>query len=139
YAGAAIIDRVAASVGNRVITTSGVEREIRAIAFQDGVKPDFSPAARRAAAQRMVEQKLIERELSNSRYPTPDAAELIPAIEQFKKEHFKDEAEYQRALAEYGITEEDFKDLLLWQRTLLLFIEVRFESGAQITDQEIQD
>jgi peptidyl-prolyl cis-trans isomerase SurA len=136
---AVIIDRVAASVGNRVITASGVDRQIRVTAFQDGVKSDFSPAARRAAAERMVEQKLIERELSNSRYPLPDPAELLPAIDQFKKDHFKDERDYQRALAEYGIMEQDFKDLLLWQRTLLLFIEVRFGAGAQITDREIQD
>jgi len=136
---AVIIDRVAASVGNRVITASGVDRQIRVTAFQDGAKPDFSPAARRAAADRMVEQKLIERELSNSRYPLPDPAELLPAIDQFKKDHFKDEPGYQRALAEYGITEGDFKDLLLWQRTLLRFIEVRFDTGVQITDREIQD
>ena len=32
----------------------------------------------------------------------------------------------------YGITEEDFKELLLWQRTLLLFIQVRFETGVQL-------
>ena len=64
---------------------------------------------------------------------------MLPAIDQFKKDHFKDEQDYQRSLTEYGITEQDFKDLLFWQRTLLLFIEVRFETGAQITDQEIQD
>jgi hypothetical protein len=87
----------------------------------------------------MVEQKLIERELSNSRYPLPDPAELLPALDQFKKDHFKDDRDYQRALADNGITEQDFKDLLLWQRTLLLFIEVRFDTGAQITDPEIQD
>jgi hypothetical protein len=136
---AVIIDRVAASVANRVITASGIDRQIRVTAFQDGVKPDFSPAARRAAAERMVEQRLIEQELSNSRYPLPDPAELLPAIDQFKKDHFKDQAEYQQALVKYGITEQDFKDLLLWQRTLLLFIEVRFEAGAQITDQEVRD
>ena len=134
-----IIDRVAVSVGNRVITASGLDRQLRVAAFQDGVKPDFSPAVRRAAAERMVEQKLIEFELANSRYPLPGVAELTPAIEQFKKDHFPNEAAYQQALAEYGITEEDFKDLLLWQRTLLLFIEIRFEAGATVTDQEIQD
>jgi hypothetical protein len=134
-----IIDRVAVSVGNRVITTSDLDRQIRVVAFQDGVKPDFSPAARRAAAERMVEQKLIQRELANSRYPVPGAAELIPAIEQFKQDHFPNEAAYQKALAQYGITEEDFKDLLLWQRILLLFIEIRFEAGAAVTAQEVQD
>jgi len=29
--------------------------------------------------------------------------------------------------------------MLLWQRTLLLFVELRFEAGAQFTDQEVQD
>jgi len=48
---AEIIDRVAVSVGNRVITTSDLDRQLRVAAFQDGVKPDFSPAARSAAAE----------------------------------------------------------------------------------------
>jgi peptidyl-prolyl cis-trans isomerase SurA len=136
---AEIIDRVAVSVGNRVITASDLDRQLRVAAFQDGVKIDFSPGARRAAAARMVEQKLIQFEVANSRYPVPSAAELTPAIEQFKKDHFPNEAAYRKALAEYGITEEDFKDLLLWQRTLLLFIELRFEAGATVTEPEIQD
>jgi len=134
-----IIDRIAASVGNRVITASDLDRQIRVTAFQDGVKTDFSPAHKRATAEAMIEQKLIQAELANSRYPLPDPAELAPAIEQFKKEHFKDDAEYRAALGRYGITEDDFKELLLWQRTLLLFIQVRFETGVQLTAQEVED
>ena len=134
-----IIDRIAVSVGNRVITQSDVDRELRVAAFQDGVKPDFSVARKRAAAEAMIEQKLIQNELENARYPLPEAAELTPAIEQFKKEHFKNDQEYRKALAEYGIAEQDFTEVLLWQRTLLLFVQVRFESGVQIIDQDVQD
>jgi hypothetical protein len=134
-----IIDRIAASVGNRVITASDLDRQIRVSAFQDGVKPDFSPARKRATAEAMIEQKLIQTELSNSRYPLPDPAELAPAIEQFKKAHFKDDQQYRTTLAEYGITEEDFKELLLWQRTLLLFIQMRFETGVQLGDQDVEE
>jgi len=134
-----IIDRIAASVGNRVIMASDLDREIRVAAFQDGVKPDFSTARKRATVQAMIEQKLIRAELANSRYPLPDPAELAPVIEQFKKDHFKDDAEYRAALAGYGITEEDFQELLLWQRTLLLFIQVRFETGVQLTAAEVED
>lgn len=134
-----IIDRIAVSVGNRVITQSDVDRELRVAAFQDGAKPDFSTARKHAAAEAMIEQKLIQNELENSRYPLPDPAELTPAIEQFKKQHFKNDQEYQMALAEYGITEQDFQEVLLWQRTLLLFVQVRFESGVQVTAQDIQD
>ena len=134
-----IIDRIAASVGNRVITASDLDRQIRVAALQDGVKPDFSPARKRATAEAMIEQKLIRTELANSRYPLPDPAELAPAIEQFKKAHFKDDQQYRATLAEYGITEEDFKELLLWQRTLLLFIQVRFESGVQLGAQDVEE
>ena len=134
-----IVDRIAASVGNRVITASDLDRQLRVAAFQDGVKPDFSPARKRAAVEAMIEQKLIQTELANSRYPLPDPAELAPLIEQFKKEHFKDDAQYRAALAEYGITEEDFKELLLWQRTLLLFIQVRFETGVQLGAGDVEE
>ena len=134
-----IIDRIAASVGNRVITASDLDRELRVAAFQDGVKADFSAARKRAAAEAMIEQKLIQTELANSRYPLPDPAELATAIEQFKKTHFKDDQQYRAALAGYGISEEDFKELLLWQRTLLLFIQVRFETGVQLDAQDVEE
>ena len=134
-----IIDRIAISVGTRVVTQSDLDRAIRVAAFQDGVKVDFSPARKKAVAQALTEQKLVQIELESSRYPLPDPAEITPAIEQFKKEHFKDDAAYRAALAEYGINEQDFRDMLLWQRTLLLFVQVRFETGAPITEPEIQE
>jgi parvulin-like peptidyl-prolyl isomerase len=133
-----IIDRIAASVGNKVITASDLDRALRVAAFQDGLQPDFSPERKRAAAEAMIEQKLIQTELSNSRYPLPDPAELVPAIEQFKKAHYKDDQQYRATLAEYGITEADFKELLLWQRTLLLFIQVRFETGVQLAAGDVE-
>ncbi|MEO8595697.1 MAG: hypothetical protein ABI759_20425 [Candidatus Solibacter sp.] len=136
---AEVIDRIAASVGNRVITASDLDRQIRVAAFLDGVAPEFSAARKKATVNAMIEQKLVQSELANSRYPLPDPAELIPVIEQFKKEHFKDDAEYQASLASHGITEDDFKELLLWQRTLLLFIQVRFETGVQLGASEVED
>jgi hypothetical protein len=134
-----IIDRIAVSVGKRVITVTDLDRQIRVIAFLEGKTPDFSPAARRAAAGRMVEQKLIQRELELSRYPVPSLDEIEPLLQEFKKKHYPSDAEYRRALAEYGITEDDVKAELLWQRSLLRFIDVRFRPGVQITEKEIQD
>ena len=136
---AEIIDRIAVSVGNRVIAESDLDREIRVAAFLDGVKPDFSPAGKRATAERMVEQVLIRRELETSRYPVPSAAEVAPALEAFQKERFPNSGDYRHALADYGIADRDVEDLLLWQRTLLLFIEVRFQSGVQVSGQDIQE
>jgi len=134
-----IIDRIAASVGNQVITASDLDRDLRVAAFQDGVKLDFSAARKRATVEAMIEQKLIRMELANSRYPLPDPAELAPAIEQFKKAHFKDDQQYRATLAAYGIAEKDFQELLLWQRTLLLFIQVRFETGVQLGSGDVEE
>lgn len=139
YGRAEIIDRIAVSVGNRVITTSDLDREIRVTAFLNGVKPDFTAANKRATAERLVEQKLIRNELESSRYPTPTPAEVEPELEKFQKKYFKSDDEYRRMLTEYGITDADVRAELLWQRTLLLFIEVRFRPAVQVTDQEMEE
>ena len=46
-AAAVIVDRVAATVGIKVITDSEIDLRIRLTAFQNDEKPDFSLAARR--------------------------------------------------------------------------------------------
>ena len=134
-----IIDRIAVSVGSRVITASDLDREIRVTAFLNGAKPDLTPAGKRATADRMVEQKLIQFELESSRYPAPAASEVMPELEQFKAKYFAGDAEYRSALAKAGISEDDLKAELLWQRTLLMFVDVRFRPGVQVSDAEVQD
>ena len=134
-----IIDRIAVSVGSHVVTTSDLDREIRVTAFLNDAKPDFTPAGKRATAGRMVEQTLVRTELETSRYPTPAPSEVEPILAQLKKQRFPSDAGFQRALAEYGITEQDVLDELLWQRTLLSFLDVRFRPSVQVTDKEIQD
>ena len=132
------LDRVAVSVGNRVITQTDVDREIRITALLNGEKPDFSPENKRQTAERMVDQRLVRGELEASRYPLPAAAEVDAALKELR-DHFPDEAAYRRSLAEYGISEDDLKTRLLWQLTLVRFIDIRFRPGVQISDDEIRD
>lgn len=138
-ASAIIIDRIAVSVGNRVITASDIDREIRVAAFLNGVKADFSPASRRAAAGRMVEQTLVRLEVENSRYPAPADADVQAALDDFKKQHYPDDAPYKKALADYGLSDKDLFNQISWQRTLLSYIDIRFRPSVQVTDQEIKD
>jgi SurA N-terminal domain len=134
-----IIDRIAVSVGNQAITASELDREIRVEAFLNRTPPDFSPAARRAAADRMVEQRLILRELENAHYPSPADSEIDPILDKFKQDNFAGDQQYRSALAASGITEEDVRKELLWQRRLLRFIDVRFRPGVQVNADDIQD
>ncbi|HVN07142.1 MAG TPA: hypothetical protein VMT86_22140 [Bryobacteraceae bacterium] len=134
---AEIVDRIAVSVGNRVITQTDLDREIRITALLNGEKPDFSPANKRRTIERMVDQWLVRSELEASRYLLPTGAEAAAELQQ-EKNRFADDAAYRRALAGYGVTEQDLKDRLLWQLTLIRFIDLRFRPGIQIGDEEIR-
>jgi hypothetical protein len=133
------IDRIAVSVGNRVITASDLDRQIRVSAFLSGTKPDFSPAARRAMADRMVEHKLMQAEIDTTHSAAPDAAAIDAALADFRKRYFHSDEDYRRALAEAGLTEQDLRDELLAERALNAFIEIRFHPAVEVTEQEIGD
>jgi hypothetical protein len=134
---AGIVDRIAVSVGNRVITETDLDREIRITALLNNEKPDFGPAQKRQAAERMVDQTLVRSELEASRYLPPSAADTEAALRE-EKARFGDDAAYRRALAAYGVGEDDLKARLTWQLTLVRFIDVRFRPGIQIGDEEIR-
>ncbi len=135
---AEIIDRIAVTVDNRVITASQITLEIRLTAFLDGNKLDFSLAARRNAANRLIEQMLIRREMEVGRYSAPSPGDVEPMLKAVQEQRFPHAGDYPQALAQYGITEEELKAHLLWQLTLLRFLDVRFRPGVEVTDAQIQ-
>jgi len=134
---AAIIDRIAVSVGNRVITATDLDREIRITAFLNNAKPDFSAMNKRRTAERMVDQTLVRSEIEVSRYLLPTAGEVDVALKALKS-RYPDEAAYRGALSQYGISEDELKTMLLWQLTLVRFIDARFRPGIQISAGQIQ-
>jgi peptidyl-prolyl cis-trans isomerase SurA len=133
-----IIDRVAVTLDNQVITESEILLEIRLTAFQNGGPLDFKPEAKREAAGRLIEQKLIRKEIEVGRYIQPNPADVEPMLKQMEAQRFHGPGEFRQALEKYDVREEDLKAHLLWQLTLLRFIDVRFRPGIQITDQDIQ-
>ena len=135
--GATLIDRIAVSVGNRVITETDLDREIRLTALLNNDKPDFTPGNKRETAERMVDQALVRNELEASQYPPPSAADIAAALAE-EKARYGNEAAYRRALAEHGVTEDELKARLTWQLMLVRFIDVRFRPGIQISSDEIR-
>jgi len=137
---AVIVDRAAVAVGTKVITESEIVRRIRLAAFQNGEPPDFSAASRREAAQRLVDLKLVEREMDLGRYertPHARAAELLAA---FTAEHFRSGADALRlALAAIDLTPADLQAELAEQADLLSFTNLRFGPAVEVSDQEIEE
>jgi hypothetical protein len=128
---AEVIDRIAVSVGNQVITEAQIIDEIRVTAFLDRQKAEFTPDQKKAAAERLIEQTLMKREMELSHYPLPEMAEADPMM--------ADALAGRQALADAGITEQDLKQHLWWQLTMLRFIEYRFRPSVQIPEAAIKD
>lgn len=133
-----IIDRIAVTLDSQVITASEITLEIRLAAFLNGDALDFSPDARRKAADRLIEQKLIRREIQVGRYVAPTPEEVEPMLKGIQAQRFHDDEAYRQALAKYGILDDDLRAHLLWQLTLLRFVEIRFRPAVEVTDTDIQ-
>ena len=133
---AEIIDRVAVVVGNSVITESEILREIRLTAFLNGTPLDFSPAAKRKTAERLVEQRLVRNEIAASLYPEPTQAAAQEMLKQIKN-RFPTPASYREELLRVGISDAELSAHLARQLTTLSFLDFRFRPGIQISDEEI--
>jgi hypothetical protein len=127
--GGILLDQTAVTIGNDVITESEVLEEIRVTAFLNGAQPDFSGATRRQAAERLVDQSLLGREMKASDFQAGSNGGVDKLLEQIKTGRFRNEAEYQEALRNYGISEAQLLKHLNWQIASLQFVQFRF-AGA---------
>ncbi|HWR50003.1 MAG TPA: hypothetical protein VN428_02780 [Bryobacteraceae bacterium] len=133
-----IIDRVAVTVEDRVITESELRKEIRVMAFLDGAQPDLSGANRRKAAERLVEQYLMRREMRFTRYPEPEPEEIAAQMEQVRA-RFKSEGDYRAALDRAGITEADVREAITRALAVVHFIDLRFRPEVQALEPELME
>ena len=136
-AGAEVLDRAAVRVGIQVITESALRRSLRMEAYFQNREPDLSPDARRKAAERLIDQKLVRREFELTRYAAPTMTEARDEMERMRKARNLDEEAFERELARYGFTIDDLRNEILYRMSLLRFVEFRFSPGVQVSDEEV--
>lgn len=134
---AEVIDRIAVSVGNQVITTDQINDEIRLSGFLSHSEPNFSGDEKRRAAERLIEQTLIRREMDFTHYPLPALSDADPLVKKIEAE-YPDRQGFLSALARYSIDENDLRQHLWWQLTLLKFTAERFRPAVQVTNAEVR-
>ena len=133
---AVIIDRIAIVVRNSIIKDSDVNRDIRVTDFLNGRPLNFNAAARKEAADRLIAQALIRREIRLGDYPMATLQDADEQLDSLESERFKTQAALDRALERYGLTELDLRTQFQWQLTVLRFIDLRFKPAVMVTDQE---
>jgi hypothetical protein len=135
---ATIVDRIAVSAGTQVITDSEIEQRIRLTAFENSTPPSFDPQARKTAADRLIDQKLIEHEMDLGQYPRLSTSRRESLLSDYEKANFKSSgAAMDTALASYGLSRADLQTDLARQVDLLTFLSVRFRPAVQISDQDV--
>ena len=135
---ATVVDRMAVIVDKHVIKSSDIYRDLGVTEFLNRQQPDFSADARHKAADRLIEQSIIRDEIASGGYRWASSADADALLNQIRKDRFGDSsAQLQAALSGYGLTEDELRAQLLWQLTVLRFIDQRFRNGVLVTDEDI--
>ncbi len=134
-----IIDRIAIIVGNSIIKDSDIDRDIRATDFLNGRPLSLSPSARKSAADRLINQAIIRREIRIGDYPRATFEEADQQLQKLEKQRFKSQAGFEQALNRYELTLLDLRTEFRWQLTVLRFIDQRFKPAVLVTDQQVND
>jgi hypothetical protein len=128
-----IIDRIAITIGRQVITELQIDEELRVTALLNHQPIARDAQARRAAADRLIEQLLIKHEMELSHYPLPNSGELENYLQQVRAD-FGSDAQLHQALATYHVSEQTLRDHLAVQLTTLRFVELRFRPSESMSE-----
>ncbi len=136
---AVVLDRIAVVVGKQVIKQSELVRDLRVTAFLNREPLDLSSSAKRRAAERLVDQANIRREIANGGYQRPADSEALSLYGGIRQDRFGgSDTTMLAALSKYGLTRQELIQALLWQLTVLRFIDERFRTGVLVTDEDIE-
>lgn len=134
---AEIYDRVVVAVDYQAITERQLDEELRVTAFLNKTPVVRDRVARHAAAERLIQQALIQKEMELSRYSPEQASDLAQYIKQVETALGGQERVSQE-IARYELTEQVLREHLALQLTMITFIQQRFRPNAVVTDSEIQ-
>jgi hypothetical protein len=139
-AGAEIMDRVAAAVGNYAITESEVRRQLALEALIDLRPPGdaVDAAQRRAALDRLIDRELVQSEIEVANFPAAEESTVLAEFADLQRQTFWNGLSFSSALKAYGLEEEDVQEFLREKNSFLGFIDFRFKTGLQVPAEEIE-
>jgi peptidyl-prolyl cis-trans isomerase SurA len=137
--GAVVIDRIAVIVGKHALKLSDIDRDIRVTAFLNRQPFSETGDEKRKAAQRLIDQQLIRDEIATGGYRRATDAEVDAMLRPIVQSRYAgSDVRLKGALEQYGLTDDQLRAQLLWQSTVLRFIDQRFRPGVLVTDDEVK-
>jgi hypothetical protein len=134
-----VVDRIAVIVGNHAIKASEVERDVRLTDFMNRRPLELTAAAKKQAAERLIDQQILRTEIATGGFARATAADAERFQREIERERFGGStARMQAELTRYGLTEDELREYLLWQLTVLKYIEQKFRPGVSVSDQDVR-
>ena len=134
---AEILDKVVAVVGKNVITASEVAQQLRLESFINQRPVDHSEQASSLALQRLIDQNLISQEMLVTSFLGVSDSQIEQELAASHQQEFPNGMSFGAALEAYNLSEEDLRDFLRRQLNVLRFIDFRFRTGMEVTEDEI--
>ena len=136
---AVVLDRIAVIVGKRVIKTSDIDVDLRLTAFLNREPVRGDSDNKRRSAERLIDQEIIRQEIISGGFRRPAESHAAALESQLTRDRFGGaEARLRAELTRYGLSASDLREQLLWQLTVLSFIDQRFQAGAVVADEDVR-
>lgn len=136
-----VVDRVIARVNRRVIMQSEFEDALRYQALTAGHPADaFTPAERHEAFEDLIDQTLIEEQISHSNYipaSRESVARQVLAVRQQLPGAEQDE-HWRSLLAQYHLSESDIDAFVARSLDILRYLDARFRPTIHIDRSQIE-
>lgn len=132
-----MLDRTVAVVGSTPITATEVDLQMRLQALFNAAPLDSSDQARQEALSRLVEQRLVETDMTLAGLPPVEDAELDEAFAQLRRTSFGAFG-FDEALDRYGVKQRDAREFLRKQLRFARYVQFRFRAGLQADEDAIQ-
>jgi hypothetical protein len=134
-----VLDRMVVVVGKHVIKTSDIDLDLRVTAFLNRQPISVDGQAKRQSAERLIDQEIIRQEIVTGNYRRPPDSDGTALMNNLRRDRFGgSDASMRAALQRYGITEDQLLAQLLWQLTVLRFIDQRFRPAVIVSDEEVR-
>ena len=129
-----ILDGIAVTVNGHVILQSDWQGEVRYEFFVTGRPLDAAtPKDRKAALDRLIDQELINEQMSPSEQKPPSPEEIEKQFEIVKREYAGDSPQaWNAALLNYQLTDADMKDHIASQLSQLRLVDAHLRPSIQI-------
>lgn len=138
-----VIDRIAATVNNRIILQSDWDDAVNYEALIGGKsREQLSDDDRQAVLNRLIDQELLREQMRTTDPQYAPSDEVVQArIQEIRKQYPGGDTQegWSQVLARYNLREEDVRNRVVQELVILYLVEDRLGSTVQVDDRAVQD